>query len=323
MSEVKVLPENPDKIVDVPLSLITADPKWNSRSGDWQTPDGDETGQQFIDLITSIQEDGQEEAVRLCIVDDPEKPYHLEAGFRRFKAIQKIAELKKIENPTIRAIIARHDDVAARITNLRENVTRAAITPPDLAWGITELDREAKKAGTPMTAVKMAAILGKDQTYVSKLLKISQCLKADLFRRWRGEAVSVSVNHVLEVAKLPKDEQTAAFNALIRIDTVDGEPTETAARAWIDTAKKKAAGIAEMLGTLERLKLIDTTPLDFDTHLDLLIKLNKKATANNKKSIAATARKSYEAALNYVEPDEDEDAEDESDDEKPRRRSRD
>jgi ParB/RepB/Spo0J family partition protein len=317
----KVFPENLDKIVEVPLSQITADSKWNSRSGDWQTPDGDETGQQFIDLVSSIEENGQQDPVRLCLVDDPEKPYHLEAGFRRFKAVQKIAEVKGIENPTIRAIVARHNDVDARITNLTENVTRAAITPPDLAWGITELDKEAKKAGTPLTAVKMASILGKDQTYVSKLLKIGQCLKADLFRRWRGEAVSVSVNHVLEVAKLPKDEQTAAFNALVRIEDVDGESTETAARAWIDTAKKKAADIAVLLGNLERLQLISTTPLDFDTHLDLLIKLNRKATANNKKSIAAVARKAYEGALNFVEPEEED--EDESEDEKPRRRPKD
>jgi hypothetical protein len=80
--------------------------------------------------------------------------------------------------------------------------------------------------------------------------------------------------------------------------------------AWLDAAKKKAASLGELFGRLEKNELIDTSGLSFETHLDLLMKVNKKATARQKASISKAAQKAYDEALNAVDAPEAEDDDD-------------
>jgi hypothetical protein len=94
----------------------------------------------------------------------------------------------------------------------------------------------------------------------------------------------------------------AAFNALVRlIPDGEGGETETKASTWVETKKKKAAEIGAVLGELEQLELINTDGLDFDTHIEYLVKIPSKATANNRRSIAAAARKAWQTAKDFVE----------------------
>lgn len=321
MSEIKILPENKDKIVEIPLEQIFVRKNWNGRSGNWTANDGDESSQQFVDLMLNIKEHGQKEPVGVRVnTENPEQPYELVKGFRRHAAITKIAADEKLTKPTIRAVVQRLDDVAARMENIVENTARAQLKSADMCWSIKELVKVAKENGTPMTGTQIARAVAIDQSWCSKLMRIGDGLKVAILDKWRTTPVSISVDNMLEIAKLPtKEEQAEAFNELIRCEVLEPGEDDGAKKNPLDAVKKRGSELARLLGSLEREGLINTDALDFDTHLELMVKLPKKVNANQKRSIAAAMRKAWEAEKNREDADGEE-PEDESLRDKPKRR---
>lgn len=330
--------ENRDVVVEVPLNQILVRKNWNGRSGAWEENDGAEEDNQFVQLMESIEagmdeagkpEDtcaGQDEPVGIRINHGAMSetfPYELVKGFRRYAAITRIAEKRKIVQPCIRAIVRMMTDVEARFENIAENTARKDLSPADQCWSIKALLKEAKANSIQLSGNQIAKRIGRDQTWVAKLIKLANGLRVEVLEKWRLSPAKISVENMLSVAELTtKEEQMAAFNAMVRIeDDGQGGETEVKADSWLTSKKKKAADIGSLLGTLEREELINTDGLDFDTHLDYLIKLPPKATANNRRSVAAAARKAWQTAKDYEEPEPE--TEDETEDETPRKRKRD
>lgn len=323
MIEHNIFPVDPNAIVEIPCHLIEADHSWNHRSGDWTTDSGDEEVNQLEGLADSIAEDGQQEPVTVTLTGNPEKPYALRKGFRRYEAI-KLNSIRYADMPAVmRCIVVDLDPVEARLVNLRENV-RDNVKPADFCWGVKQLNKELKTKGEKLTAADLSRRLGMNASYMSKILRIAEKCKQNVFDRWRMSPVSVSVADMVAVSELPKDEQDQAFADLLGIDVGEGgEGLPPEKKDWVPGVKKQGGKIAYLLGVLEAKELINTDGLDFDDHLEMLVKLPKGAKANQRKSIAAHLRKEYEKAGQAAEEeaeDESELPEDQSDDEKPRRR---
>lgn len=290
---------NLDRIVEIPLVLIVADDAWNSRSGRWDINDGDDESHQFDGLVNSIREKGQEEPCDVRIHPIEPDHYQLLAGFRRHRALQRIAELDNNLKPVMRCIVREADDVQARVRNLSENATRQNISTPDLAWGIHQLHCAANVNGKPMTVAKIAAMIGMSDSHVSHLLSIMTKCKPAITKKWRAMPKSLSVQSMYAVALLPKADQDAAFAALLLPQEAKKDPTTESRKqgSWVDHAKAKAFTIGTVIGQLEAHGLIDTSLLEFAKHIELIVPIRDPHTTVQKDAIIAQAEKGYKQGV--------------------------
>ncbi len=290
---------NLDRIVEIPLALIVADDAWNSRSGKWDINDGDDESHQFDGLVSSIREKGQEEPCDVRI--HPSKPdcYQLLAGFRRHRALQRIAKEDENSNPVMRCIVREADDVQARVRNLSENATRQNISTPDLAWGIHQLHCAATANGRPLTIAKIAALIGMSDSHVSHLLSIMTKCKPAITKKWRSMPKSLSVQSMYAVALLPKADQDAAFAALLLPVEREKDPTTESRKqgSWVDGVKATAFKIGTVIGQLEAHGLIDTSGLEFSRHIELIVPIRDPHTTVQREAIVAQAEKGYKQGV--------------------------
>jgi ParB/RepB/Spo0J family partition protein len=289
---------DPNTIVEIPLSQIVAIENWNSRSGRWEVNDGDDEGQQFDDLVASIRTKGQEEPCDVRCHPTLKEHYLLTAGFRRYKALCRIADDGQ-SAVTIRCIVQAADDVQARIRNLSENTTRQNISTPDLAWGIHELHKVAIANGRPLTNGKIAALIGKSESYVGHLLTIMTKCKPAITKKWRSMPKSLSVLTMHAVALMPKADQDAAFAALlVPIEQREKPDTQSSRQhSWVDNAKAKAYTVGVLIGQLEAHGLIDTSSLEFSRHIDLIVPLRDTCTTVQRDAIVIQAEKGYKQGV--------------------------
>jgi ParB-like chromosome segregation protein Spo0J len=246
----------------------------------------------------------QDTPVELRLTGKEDKPYQLVKGFRRHKAVTVVAAKFGLKEPTIRAIVAELDGVEARVNNLAENVARQNLTTPDFAWGLWQLKLEGRRNGIELSGTAIAARLGRNQAYVDKLLSIMANCKPNITRRWRETPKAITVLSMLAVSKMPKGEQDAAFAKLLGDVELKKDGGVKAKNGWLDATKKKARDFGEVLGTLERMGLIDTSGLDFEEHLELCIKVKETASHNQRRSIASQMDKAYKEALEQqAQPD--------------------
>lgn len=252
---------------------------WNVRSEEDLFSDGhtgDSTGFEAPALIDGATEipGGLVESIRLYGQQTPvdlrknpkkaAKPFRLIAGFRRFHALQKLADSGTCieadptwdpKNPTIRAQIHSVDDVQARLINLRENTSRESLTPPDLAAGIAEL----VEMGLTDTAIAQALQLA--QPTVSAYHRLYRYLQKDIFREWRTAPIAIPRTVMTDIANLPADEQRDAFEraargqvaTLQRSSAESGEqsiPGNSRSEKWLAKQLKRADEMGEMIGKL-------------------------------------------------------------------------
>jgi ParB/RepB/Spo0J family partition protein len=293
----------PDKnvIVELSLNLVDIPHEWNSRSGKLNLDSGDEESQEFSDLKSSIAAGGQKTPVEVRLTNNREKPYQLVKGFRRTTAVLELAKQFQDPDPTIRAIVVELDEVEARTENLMENVTRQNLTPPDFAWGLHQLSLASKKAGKKLSDAEIARRIGRNQSYIGKLMTIMRNVQPNITRRWRETPKVVSVNEMHEVGKLPKDEQDAAFGRLLGANQAPDEDQNKTRSGWYEGAKKKAFEFGMVLGTLEREGLIDTSGLDFESHIDFCMKVRESASKNHRRGLATQMNRGYQTGLKVEE----------------------
>jgi ParB/RepB/Spo0J family partition protein len=285
-----------NQVVDIPLDLIEVDDAWNARSGKWFLDDGNEEGNQFSDFRKSLRE-GQKTPILVTRRKDTRKPYRLVAGYRRCRGVAENAA-EDGTMPVMRCIVVDLDEVAARTENLCENVNRSDLTAADTAWGIAELRKASVASGNELSANQIGQRIGKSQPYVHRLLQIMEKCLPNITKRWRESPKALSVYAMYQISQLPKDQQEKAFADLMGCIERRKEPTtESRARSsWVDTARKKAFDIGTLLGRLEAEGLIDTSGLDWDTHLDLLIKVKESATKSTRAAIASQFNRGYKTA---------------------------
>lgn len=308
-----------EQYITIPAKDIIADFVWNARSGDFRqdegTPDDENKGEHsFQNLIKSIKARGQDTAVTVRPSKKAGK-YELTAGFRRYAAIMEIGKETNNPNITIKAVVKKQNEAEARSENIRENTARDDLKGPDLAWAVHELYKLESAGGGAPSDSSLAEEIGRSQPYVSKLLRIMKGVSVKVTDQWRASRVPVTINEMHGLIDLPKAEQEAEFKRIIdsKGGVAGGQGAGGGQNAWFDSAKKKAAGLGELIGRLAKNSLIDDSNLDFDVSLDYMMKVNKKATARQRAAIAKAMQKGYDDELKAKDKeaasDEDDDSE--------------
>jgi ParB/RepB/Spo0J family partition protein len=281
-----------NQIVEIPLDSIFADYKWNSRQGttafDWdatETKDGKlesndpETkshaggGTGFAGLVLGIKDVGQDTPVVVRPLPNlPEyqglkKQYALTAGFRRYKAIERLhAEGVAIPNITgrgcIRAMIVPENESDAFDRNVRENTLREDLHGAELAFAV----RRLLEMG--MTQALIAGRLGKAQSYISTLgsitdpkdgirhKKILEAWKAGTDLEGKGSAQGrLTVMDMLSIAKTPPEKQMEVYKE--KCAAAEPKAKVTKVNAWRINAENRAKAIGAVLGTAAFYELIE------------------------------------------------------------------
>jgi len=298
------------------LSDIHVDHTWNARSGGWQDEKAREDGSLGgIDgLRNSIKARGQDDAV--IVRPNPnkaqKKPYSLVTGYRRCEAIGLNAVEAGDKAPTIRAIVRELSEFESRALNIRENTARDDLKGADLAWSIGQMLAEAKSNGVTLTGEAVAIEIGKHQTYVAKLIRVLNGVKASIFKAWRESPVSISVSEMDDIAKLPKEEQEKSYEEASR-----GKEESKKKSNRILPLKKAADRIGMILGRLVQAEYIEVSDFDFNGAVDVCVKLpkgDKALTAGQRKQVVDSLKRGFTAGT-AAPKSKDEDEEDEDEDE--------
>lgn len=185
-----------------------APPKRNSRVEDEpgseaETPTSEPS---FAQLVRTVKRRG---LIQPIGVRPSGSKYELVFGSRRLGAWKIARPGEKI--PCI--LKADRGDFDALVDNLNENYHRRKLPP----WMLAETFCEMQELAPEMTVAAIAQEAGVTEYYCASLIRIRKKLRPDLwdlYKRW-GETMRVSYNEVVEVARLPHDEQQARWNALV------------------------------------------------------------------------------------------------------------
>jgi ParB-like chromosome segregation protein Spo0J len=337
--------ESTVKFAAVLLSQILVDPDFNARhknhmketSGVSLTNDSG-TAHGIPSLADSIEESGQDTPVVLIPNTDKKtnasKPYFLVAGFRRYAALELIANRATNNNvehpiknpdgsantdwsakaPTITAQVKNLTKAQAYLENLRENTARDNLSGPDLAFGVYRQyralvnDDNGKERGKP---TELARSLGKDPSYIMQLLRIMS-LPEDITNHWRVASKPLPINTMDDLAdpkKVPEAERLERYKqwneGQAAKDDKKGEKTED---SEIAAAHKSVATTAQFLGRLHELGHIDCNDTAWMSR-ELLRELGtvKKTVMgdDDKKwlGLAKAAKEAFEAGREEVKTD--------------------
>ena len=196
------------KVVDLPLSEIFWNRKWNMRTAAHYSPDAKGDNEGYPGIVSSIAIrtlDGEPFPQRDPVVVRPNPNYDPKrrgeeyrrflgvSGFQRADAIYFIATQREDEvaillnpkqgnltaeevasladdAPTIRAFVKTLDEEKAQAENLSENVQRAKLSGPDIGAGVLRMIR----TNPSLSDSRLAVILGSNQGYISKMRHIAE-----------------------------------------------------------------------------------------------------------------------------------------------------
>ncbi len=277
----------------------------NQRTGDWTQGDSNDSdaleSNSFKELVESIRETGQKDPVT---VRPKGKKLQLIKGFRRYAALRLLAsQNNKLKTATINVIVKNLNDIDAFEEHVIENASRDNLKGSDLAFAAYKLGEHYRSRGTSLSGNAIAARMGKNQSYISMLLRIISGAPK-IAAQWREADVQLSITEMARIAKLkdPAAQQTE-YDRLL-----SGKPESGGSgpggKEWIDTATEKAVKVAAMLGMLARKELV-TVNITWDENLpDLGVKLKSDVTAAQRRLIGKAAREAFAAALNEPEATE-------------------
>jgi hypothetical protein len=295
-----------------------SDPQDGSRKGlgsfakEDDEKEGLKKGQPVDGMVRMLADDGQKTPVDL--MPDPRREGHFFVidGATRFEA-KKLLDEHKVSVPNvpfgmIEAYVYPHmteDD--AEDWNLARATDHRDLRTADLAFGIA-------RSGKRLSDSAIAAKLGVEQSYVSKLHRIVKNAPG-IAKKWREENREIGHKAVAEVVKLPVDQRDAAWEQLLKAKrgaaaTGGGEGEgESTDDLWFDKAKEKATAMGTLLGLLDAKGLISAHTLDFDASLPELAPLfrfklqskdKKKATKRQHGAIAKEAEEAFATARGKV-----------------------
>lgn len=309
-----------EKIVFIPLKDIVAETAWNSRSGDPTAESPEETAS-FRELFNSIKSSDGMNKDPIKVRPKGQNKFSIVYGFSRFTVVSKLAEGyvspvetkpsgEKVKDPVIKCIVTEMDDLEARAENMRENVSHRSLKASDSAFGLYDLKKQFLAKGVTPTDNALTDKIGMNQSYGNKLLTIMQKVKPVILANWRKAPIQLSVPDMIEVSRVDQDRQQEEYEKrLSKKEKKDTSPQEKSAKQH-ESDKKVAAKWAAFLGKLEREDLISTAKLDFEKHLDFIVKLKSDTPARRAK-VAAAAEEAYQKALTQEEAPEEEEDEDE------------
>lgn len=198
--------------------------------------------------MASIQTVGLIEPITVTPEDDTtgqgtggrEGAYRIITGHRRFRAA-KLAGLTQVE-----VLIREPDDaMIRRVKSIVSNVQREDVGPVEMAEALQSLMDEDERI---RTQEDLAALIGKDETWVSGMLRILS-LPVDLQQKVGTSQLSVSYDAMIRVARVDDVERqtelvhaivTGASNRMIRerIDEIKGKTKSTEPSSAIPKPKR-------------------------------------------------------------------------------------
>lgn len=291
--------ETGEMVVTIPIADIDTSFE-NQRTGDWSKGDSKESadGNSFKELKVSIRETGQQEPVLVRpFKGKGVKRFQLVAGFRRLLAIKEnAADAGNAKSATIKAIVREMTDLQAFEAHVLENTARDNLTGPDLAFAAYNLGEKYRAAGTTLSGAAIAARIGKNQSYISSLLRIVGGAPK-VAKMWREAPIQLSINEMTKIAKL-KDpaEQEKTYNDLLK-KAEDTSGSGPGGKDWVASASERAQKAARLIGSLEREGMIGKVDITWSEALPLLgVKLKSDTTADQKKAVGKAAREAYAEA---------------------------
>jgi len=268
---------------------------WNTRSGDLElSGTGDDCD--FQTLCDSIEVNKQETPID--VVPGPKSgTFFLVAGERRLRAVRVLKKAGKHDGQVL-ATVRPYDAVDERARNIRENQDRLNVRPADVCWGLKDLVEQLGVAKRKMTQVQIAQLVGISQTLVSRHLKIGAKVQSKIVDDWRSCPVPISVDQMLGIAELPKNEQRPAYNKLVRTDVPETE-SQTTDRTI--SVHKRADKVGTLLGTLERLGVVAAVEVELfsDPTVQEVLGINipKNATRDVHQAVLETMLAAYNKGL--------------------------
>jgi len=197
------------KVTYLPYERIIADMAWNCRS----TYDD----AKIENLKDSILAEGLLQPIGVTPADNqPDDAattvYYVTYGFRRFLAIDRIRKEMGVDAfSSIPVVINLGNSADLRVRNLRENIDREDLSPPEIATAIKKMHN----AGLEQTDI--AARLGRTQPWVSNMLKVATKLTPTAWSSFNtGE---LSIEQALSVADLPEEVQDNLVARVAGADT--------------------------------------------------------------------------------------------------------
>lgn len=158
------------------------------------------TFRQMEGLIASIKSVGLVEPITVTPIDgEGESAFQIVTGHRRFRAA-KSAGLTEVEV----LIRETEDETRRRLKSIVSNVQREDIGPVEMAEALQSLldDRQVENQQ------KLAELIGKDKTWVSRMLRILD-LPFPLKAKVASTQLSVSYDSVAEIARVNGEEDQA------------------------------------------------------------------------------------------------------------------
>lgn len=283
--------ESSEKVHIVPLKLIDADFKWNSRKGDPREESKIEGSAKnsFEELMQSIISEGQDEPI--VVKPLPKGRYFLVAGFRRYAALSTINE-----DGTAKAFIRELSEAGARSLNIRENAARKQLRPVETAMRLVELQDLYKKEGKEREQGQIAGELGLDKTFASKLFSIERNLNKRALKLWHDCAQDVPVQKIYDISKNEKlsvEQQIEAVSKLTQPKaTGDGIGEGSGmGRGSTKSLEERVQNVGMVLGRLHRLGRIGSVDLTDTVVVEACAQSGSKALKDEQQGAAAKALK--------------------------------
>jgi len=213
--------EGTHKLVPFASIVVDEDVVTNARA-DWS--------KDIRSLASNIWDKGLLNPITVSAKD---KKNVLVAGFRRFAAIASLKDRDGFEDRfgKVPVVVVEGDQKALQQFNLIENLQRTDLTPAEQAIGMERL------AELGMTQKETATMVGKTQSYVSQLLKLTKKLVEPAWNEFTKG--NISVTDALALAEMDEKEQLEKMG--IYEESMAGEDEEEDAEGKPKKAKKSKA----------------------------------------------------------------------------------
>lgn len=271
------------KLIEAYVDEVNAESFQNQRTGDFTKGDSNPNGvgNSFKELTQSIDNAGgwDENGVhtgmkdpitaRWVTVKKGKQELQVVKGFRRYAVINMLAQRDGIDRPKILVLVKDLTDLEALEENIFENTARDDLTGPDLAWAAYNLKNQYIANGIAMSDNKLADMMGKNQSHISKLIKIVTNAPT-VAKAWQESPSPLKLDVIDAISKLePSQQEDAYAKANAKKAGQSGSGRGAGGAALLDIATKKAERIAKTVGSLVKVNLV-TSNINWTSDLETM-----------------------------------------------------
>jgi ParB/RepB/Spo0J family partition protein len=297
------------KLVEALLSECDAESFENQRTGDFTKGDSRPSGEgnSFKELTESIDEgggwdsDGVHTGLREPITGRyiagkrGKQVLQIVAGFRRFAAINLLAQRDGITDARIPVLVKELTDTEALEENIFENSARDDLSGPDLAWAAYNLRAKYLADGGSISDNQIAKRMGKNQTHISRLLRILSAAPT-VCQAWRESPAPLKLDDIERISKLDPKEQETEYEKVIKAKSGQTGPVGPGGKPLLEIATKKAQRIASTVGELVKNGLVNSN-IDWTADLEKCGVNLEGLSTSERKTVGAAAHTAFATAV--------------------------